>query len=194
MIDINWENRSRMQLLQHLVDTNDYKKYLEIGCDRNQVFDVINVDVKEGVDPLRGGTIRKTSDDFFKDDNRKWDLIFIDGLHEYQQVTRDVNNSLERLNDNGTIVIHDMIPLLPEEAGPSPIIKRWLGDVWRLAFDLAERSDIRFNIFKFDCGCGIIRKGNQIPIIFNNKTSTWNFYENNYKKLPLITFNEYFNQ
>jgi predicted O-methyltransferase YrrM len=193
MINIEWElNHSRIEVLQHLVDSKKYKTYLEIGCDKNQVFDKIVVANKEGVDPNRGGTVRKTSDDFFTNDNRKWDLIFIDGLHAYEQVARDVENAISRLNDNGTIIIHDMLPARESQATLVPTEKYWLGDVWRLAFDLIERSDIKFNIFTFDFGCGIITKDPQVPIVVVDKNETWEFYKNNYTKLPLITFNEYF--
>lgn len=192
MINIEWQEYTRVQLLQHLVTTRNYKHYLEIGCDKNQVFDLIKVELKEGVDPNRGGTQRMTSDAFFEQDNRTWDLIFIDGLHAYDQVSRDVENALARLTDNGTIVIHDMLPARESQATLTPTEKYWLGDVWRLAFDLAERSDIKFNIFKFDFGCGIITKGSQTPYFFENKNHSWDFYQLNYSKLPLITFSDYF--
>lgn len=193
MINIDWQvEHSRIEVLQHLVTSKNYKTYLEIGCDKNQVFDKIIVDTKEGVDPNRGGTVRQTSDDFFAADNRKWDLIFIDGLHAYEQVSRDVENAIARLNDNGTIVIHDMLPTRESQATLVPTEKYWLGDVWRLAFDLIERSDIKFNIFKFDFGCGIITKDSQVPVVITDKNESWDFYKNNYSRLPLITFNEYF--
>lgn len=192
MINIEWQEYNRIQLLQHLVTTRNYKHYLEIGCDKNQVFDLIKVELKEGVDPNRGGTQRMTSDAFFEQDNRTWDLIFIDGLHEYSQVKRDVENALNRLNSGGTIVIHDMLPSRESQATLTPTEKYWVGDVWRLAFDLVERNDIKFNIFKFDFGCGIITRGLQTPYFFENKNHTWDFYQLNYSKLPLITFNDYF--
>jgi len=191
MISINWGNQSRIQLLQKLVDINSYKTYLEIGCDSNVVFDNIKISVKEGVDPVRGGTLRITSDEFFSYDDRKWDLIFIDGLHEYNQVSRDVENALQRLADNGSIVIHDMLPTNEQQAYLTWTVSEWLGDVWRLGFDLMERSDIKFNIFKFDYGCGIITNGSQTPIILD-KSEKWEFYENNYNKLPLVSFEQYF--
>lgn len=192
LINIEWQNYNRVQLLQHLVTTRNYKHYLEIGCDKNQVFDIINVELKEGVDPNRGGTQRMTSDEFFEKDSRTWDLIFIDGLHTYEQVARDVENAIARLNINGTIVIHDMLPVRESQATALPTEKYWLGDVWRLAFDLIERSDIKFNIFTFDFGCGIITKDLQVPLVVPDKNETWEFYKNNYTKLPLITFDQYF--
>ena len=192
MIDIQWQTHTRIKLLQHLIDLHNYQHYLEIGCDKNQVFGNITVGLKEGVDPNRGGTQRMTSDDFFAQDSRTWDLIFIDGLHTYEQVSRDFDNAFARLNPNGTVVIHDMLPLTPAQAGPRPVERYWLGDVWRLAFDLSNRSDLNFQLFKFDFGCGIVTHGAQ-----NSKQlacdGTWDFYQRNYNQLPLTTFEEYFN-
>jgi hypothetical protein len=85
-----------------------------------------------------------------------------------------------------------MLPVRESQATLVPTEKYWLGDVWRLAFDLIERSDIKFNIFKFDFGCGIITKDSQVPVVVADKNESWDFYKNNYNKLPLISFNEYF--
>ena len=51
-----------------------------------------------------------TSDDYFSNHDEKFDIIFIDGLHEGQQVKRDIENSLNVLNKNGHILLHDMNP------------------------------------------------------------------------------------
>lgn len=192
MINIQWDNHNRIELLQFLTDKKGYKTYLEIGCDKNQVFDKINVEFKIGVDPNRGGTLRMTSDAFFAQDDRSWDLIFIDGLHEYLQVKRDVDNALSRLNTGGSIVVHDMLPVRQSQAGAKPEEKYWLGDVWFLGFDLMKRSDIRFNIFNFDFGCGIVTRGQQEPAVLD-AVNNWKFYQENYSKLPIITFEDYFN-
>ena len=43
-----------------------------------------------GVDPMSGGTHRMTSDEFFRRNREQWhykfDLVFIDGLHEVSRV------------------------------------------------------------------------------------------------------------
>ena len=74
----------------------DYKecKYLEIGVFDNKVFNTIPLPINQkiGVDPLRGGTHRMTSDDFFKSNKQYFDVIFIDGLHSYDQCSNDYNN------------------------------------------------------------------------------------------------------
>jgi len=56
----------RWDLIQFLINKYDYSTYLEIGCDKDQSFSKIKISHKVGVDPISGGTIRKTSDEFFK--------------------------------------------------------------------------------------------------------------------------------
>ena len=71
--------------------------YLEIGCDQNDVFNSIPVihSNKIGVDPNSGGSHKMTSDDFFKQNDKSFDVIFIDGLHTYEQTQKDIINSLK---------------------------------------------------------------------------------------------------
>ena len=52
---------------------------------------------------------KKTSDDFFKDNNKKFDAIYIDGYHNGSQVYKDFQNSWRVLNDNGVIIFDDYI-------------------------------------------------------------------------------------
>ena len=54
------------EIIQSIITQQKYNNYLEIGCDRNENFSKINIQNKVGVDPLRGGTLRMTSNDFFK--------------------------------------------------------------------------------------------------------------------------------
>lgn len=192
-VTINWGLQTRCQLLQHLIDSCNYRSYLEIGCDRNQVFDHIALSDKTGVDPQRGGTVRMTSDEFFAEQSRSWDLVFIDGLHEYQQVSRDVANAWSRLAQGGTIVIHDMLPTRSCQTGPAPEEKYWLGDVWRLGFDLAA-SPLDFRILTLDFGCGIIRKNHaqDWSVASDIAQHDWAFYEQHYTQLPLATWEDYF--
>jgi len=59
------ENIYLWNLIQLIINKYNFKNYLEIGCDKNQSFSKIIVNNKVGVDPISGGTIRSTSDDFF---------------------------------------------------------------------------------------------------------------------------------
>ena len=83
---------------------------MEIGCDENKTINEIKIKEKIGVDPIRGGNLRLTSDEFFLRNNKKFDCIFIDGLHEYTQVKKDIINSVSCLNPNGVILVHDCLP------------------------------------------------------------------------------------
>ena len=59
----------RRTIIQEIINKKNYKNYLEIGCYRDDVFSKIDCENKVGVDPVRGGTIRKTSDDYEKEKN-----------------------------------------------------------------------------------------------------------------------------
>ena len=50
---------------------------------------------------------RKTSDDFFHQNQLKFDLIYIDGNHLFDFVVRDITNSLNFINRDGIIVLDD---------------------------------------------------------------------------------------
>ena len=96
------DNIYRWNLIQFLIDKYNLINYLEIGCDDNKLFSKIKIQRKIGVDPFSGGTIRDTSDNFFLNNNEYFDLIFIDGLHEYKQVIRDINNQSN--NESGSSI------------------------------------------------------------------------------------------
>ena len=88
-------------------------KYLEIGVADNNVFNSIplKLENKFGVDPHEGGNYRMTSNEFFqKYKDIKFDVIFIDGLHHYEQCQEDCINAMSALNKNGIILFHDFLP------------------------------------------------------------------------------------
>ena len=165
------ENIYRWDLIQLTIDKYNFQNYLEIGCDKNQSFSKIIVSNKVGVDPIKGGTIRSTSDDFFlKNLNNNYDVIFIDGLHYYEQVIKDIKNSLKILNNDGFILVHDCLPrTLAHQAVPR-YRGSWNGDVWKSIVEL--RNDINLDIItcEIDFGVAIIRKRkNQNPLNLSRK-------------------------
>ena len=138
-------NYYRWDLIKYLINKNGYSDYLEIGCDQDQLFSKIEIKNKIGVDPVSGGTIRKTSDEFFKENDKKFDIIFIDGLHTYKQVKKDILNSVDCLKENGIILVHDCMPdSLSKQAVPRYRMI-WNGDVWKAIVDL--RQDANLEIF-----------------------------------------------
>lgn len=130
--------------------------YLEIGCHRNETFNQIKADIKVGVDPKSGGTVRATSDEFFANNEQCFDAIFIDGLHHCEQVLRDVDNALRVLNPGGAIVLHDCLPTRREHQVRAPITPAWTGDVWRAMLALRQRFDIDPAVVDADWGLGVV--------------------------------------
>lgn len=151
----------RYDIINSLIQKFDYKKYLEIGVQGRVCFNRVNCDVKTGVDPdPNSGTNHiMTSDEFFEENKIKWDIIFLDGLHHSDQIHKDIINSLDCLNEGGTIVVHDCNPKKYEEQLVPRQTKRWNGDVWKAIVRLrTERSDLNIFVIDTDEGCGIIRK------------------------------------
>lgn len=122
----SYKNLKRFQIIQKIIDETHAKTYLEIGISDGTCFEKINCDFKIGVDPCAPYKkpfsegekyFQMTSDDFFINQEnissivkRGIDVVFIDGLHEYTQVMRDVDNCLHYLNRDGYIVLHDCNP------------------------------------------------------------------------------------
>ena len=163
------DNFYRWDLIEYLIKKNNYTNYLEIGCDQNQLFSKVIIDNKIGVDPVSGGNIRKTSDDFFKENNDKFDIVFIDGLHTYEQVKKDILNSVNCLNVNGIILVHDCMPdSLGKQAVPRYKMQ-WNGDVWKAIVDLRQKEDLDIYTCEMDQGIGIITKKKNSSLLILDK-------------------------
>ena len=160
VIDIDWQsiNYNRIAFINKAVNQFKNCKYLEIGCETNTCFNAITTEDKIGVDPNQGGTIKKTSDNFFNDNNSFFDVIFIDGLHQYEQCRKDIINSFKFLNDGGYIFTHDLIPTSWLEANVPRLQTMWTGDTWKVSFELNKTIGIDFNVIIADHGIGMIKK------------------------------------
>ncbi|MDA9960625.1 class I SAM-dependent methyltransferase [Candidatus Pelagibacter sp.] len=189
------ENYYRWDLIKYLINKNNYKNYLEIGCDQNQLFSKIEIENKTGVDPESGGNIKTTSDDFFLSNTEKFDIIFIDGLHMYEQVKKDILNSINCLNDGGIVLVHDCMPdSLAKQAVPRFKMK-WNGDVWKAIVDLRQNKDLDIYTCEMDEGIGIIKKNKNSEILKLDKPINklkFKDYYNNYKDyLRVISIDEF---
>ena len=190
------KKETRDVILQKIIDTKKYKSYLEIGCFNDDLFNKIKCEKKIGVDPYSGGTIRKTSDDFFNANDEKFDCIFIDGLHRYYQVKKDIDNSLKSLNENGIIILHDCLPNNYYEQAIPRSQYIWNGDVWKAIIECRTREDIDTYTINADFGLGVIFKKKNTNMLNLNVSNfsklKFSFYFNDYKKLMnLIEFEEF---
>ena len=185
----------RWDMIEYLIKKNNYKKYLEIGCDQNQLFSRINIQNKVGVDPASGGNVRETSDNFFEKNKDMFDIIFIDGLHIYEQVKKDILNSIKYLNDEGVILIHDCLPdSMAKQAVPRYKLQ-WNGDVWKAIVDLRRNIDLEIFTCEIDQGIGIIKKNKNTSILKIDKPieklKFEDYYENYKNYMRIISLEEF---
>jgi hypothetical protein len=183
----------RIEVVQRIIDKKKARRYLEIGVSNGTNFFRIKARQKTAIDPhfkfsgkrkaewilknprnLTAKYCECTSDDFFSSagSGARFDVVFIDGLHTYEQSLRDVVSSLARLEKGGVIVIHDCNPLSQAAAHPAESFQQaatlnlpgwegsWSGDVWKTVCYLrSQRRDLRVFVLNCDGGLGIVTKG-----------------------------------
>ncbi len=193
-LNYDWKSLpSRTEIIQNIINKKNYEKYLEIGCDKDDNFSKIQAKIKIGVDPQRGGTIRMTSDEFFKKNKENFDIIFLDGLHTYEQTIKDIQNSLNIISEKGVILIHDCLPKKIWNQIVPRVYGHWNGDVWKAivhsrTFDQADTYTIIA-----DHGLGIIFK-RQNRNLLNLKITNFkklkyaDYYNNHMKFMNLINY------
>jgi hypothetical protein len=184
---------NRTDIINFFIKKYDHKSYLEIGVsDPGVNFAKIIVDKKISVDPnVNEANFVMTSDDFFKENNEKFDVIFIDGLHESEQVYRDIHNSINSLNDGGSIILHDcnphseIIQLVPQIQGGE-----WTGDCWKAFVKFRQENNQYFTfVIDTDYGVGVIKKSNKgiTPLVIDKDINYENFDSNRIDWLNLIS-------
>jgi len=188
-INFNFDKRNRLDLIKHAIKKNDYKKYLEIGCHNNEVFDKIEIE-KIGVDPISGGNYRGTSDKFFKENVKNFDCIFIDGLHEYNQTKRDILNSIEILKKDGIIILHDCLPPSISHQRVPRTRYTWNGDVWKAIVEARTWEHVDTYTVLSDQGLGLIKKKKNSNVLnignVSFKKLKYKFFYENYPKIMRI--------
>ena len=169
-LNLKFDNIKRWDLIDYLNTTYKFNSYLEIGCDDDQLFSKISIQEKIGVDPVSGGNYRAKSDDFFDKNLKKFDLVFIDGLHEYHQVKKDILNSIKFLNKEGFILVHDCLPRSISAQAVPRFRNIWNGDVWKAIVELRTYPNLEIFTCLADEGISIIqvKKNSQILKIEKN--------------------------
>jgi len=177
----------RYDLINYLIKKNNFKTYLEIGYQHGINYSNICIENKTTIDPYPSVTLNNlqmenkiyvdkdinlyltTSNTFFETFDHKYDIIFIDGLHTYEQVKLDFENSIKSLNENGLIVLHDMNPIDVFHEGRIITGRersksfadggQWNGDCYKLAIDMYNgKYDYEYFTVDIDQGCMIVSK------------------------------------
>lgn len=121
---------------------------------------------------------RMSSDDFFRlyYSDIRFDVVFVDGFHEYGQCMKDIEGSLKLLSDSGVILLHDTNPLteingkkykeyyeiLRMRGGAEGVDSFWNGDVWKCLVELGERG-FEYETWDVPHGVTVVTKcGNKV--------------------------------
>lgn len=185
------------EVLNYIIQKKGYKSYLEIGTQSGKNFNLIECENKTGVDPdpEAKASFHMSSDDFFGGNHNyffprvcKFDCIFIDGLHTAEQARKDFINSMEHLNEDGVIVIHDTNPYREEITIVPRITKEWTGDVYKFVYSLLAK----LATLPFDYGITIIKK--QDDYLIADEEVTWEkFSKQKTHMLNIVTEEEFKN-
>ncbi|NES76927.1 MULTISPECIES: class I SAM-dependent methyltransferase [unclassified Okeania] len=150
--------KRRSDRLNKLATINQSSNYLEIGVAKGVTFNAINIKNKVAVDPKFQFKTKEyatenivflevTSDEFFKNHAKgfeSFDLIYIDGLHTFEQTFRDFCASVSLAHAKTIWLIDDTCPGSYAQAQPSlqncVKLKRisqekpgaWMGDVFKV--------------------------------------------------------------
>lgn len=189
---------TRTEIINHLICKVKGTSYLEIGVrEPHGNYNHIVCENKVAVDPvpLGEGILPLTSDEFFKQNLLTYDVVFIDGLHEEEQVVKDIINSLEVLNEGGYVVCHDMSPTTElMQRVPIETSGAWTGDCWKAWVKLrSSRKDLSMFVVDTDFGVGIIKKGKQKCLSLGDLSLNYNNLEANRTEwLNLISIQKFY--
>ena len=129
---------NRTNIINLIAKRIDARSYLQIGGGATTGnFNSIAVSAKIHVDPA--GHVHDhrvcpvTSAGFWEDNTLSWDLILIDGDHQFQAVKYDIHHAAACLSPGGVMVIRGVLPISAGEgAADRPSVKAvWCGEVWR---------------------------------------------------------------
>jgi hypothetical protein len=196
----------RYDIVNHFIKSRNFENYLEIGVFEAYCFRKIISKNKDGVDPgLESETpnevnYKMDSNTFFEqlNESKKYDIVFIDGLHHSEQVDFDIQNSIINTVDNGVIVLHDCSPhsynitTIPRQS------VEWTGDVYKSVLKFQKDNDKHtFFTVNTDYGVGVIVKNTKPTIKYDNEfyengIKDWDFFNQNREKLlNLISIDEF---
>jgi Methyltransferase domain len=180
---------NRIDVVRAALASTDVRSYLEIGVRNGDCFHAVEAPTRVAVDPhftfrpplvararrllgARTGTFyfQTTSDDFFRRAVHRFapfDVVFVDGLHTYEQSYRDVENALRSLAEHGVILVHDCSPSSAAAAAPTldeaprtpGWVWEWNGEVYKTIVRLRTRPDLRVSVLDCDHGVGIVARG-----------------------------------
>lgn len=171
---------TKSELINKIIEKNNYKSYLELGLGLTaETFKDVKCEYKYCVDIVKVfdnlPNFVGTTNSFFEQNTKKYDLIFIDADHSYEAVLLDFMNSVKFLNKGGVILMHDIGPYLLEHTNP------WsCGEAYKVFVEI--RKNQNYNSFTFrlcDTDCiGIVKISENEDILNLDVTDFDSFFKN----------------
>lgn len=116
-------------VVNSLAKAFNVSSYLELGLDRCVTIQMVKeslpdcycfgVDLRVSVKDGNFDYYEGTTDSFFEQNTKTFDLIFIDADHSHISAAKDLANALKVLNKHGVILMHDMDPSRDELFHPT---------------------------------------------------------------------------
>jgi hypothetical protein len=156
--------------------------YLELGTGDGDNFRAVKCTDKCTVDnkPLTG-TFFGTTDDFFAQNTRRYDITFIDADHNVDSVVKDFNSAIKITNK--WVFLHDLYP--PEEFFAN---YAWSGDAFRFLNHVYTNKLFPIYVLNNDFGLSAVRMPVAEPVADIQKISYDEFIINS---IPTITFDQF---
>lgn len=191
--------------INRIARTISAQSYLEVGVATGDTFLRVEIPYKVAVDPHfqfdtsayeteKQKFYQITSDQFFLSvDDREFDIIFLDGLHTFEQTFRDFCNSILVSTPKTVWIIDDTIPSDVFSSIPSPkealeyraeqgLAKHtaWHGDIYKMIFaihDFFPRLSFR-----------TARQGNPQTVVWQHPRSSFRPIFNDLEKISRLSY------
>lgn len=99
-----------------------------------------------------------------RNEKTKYDIVFVDPWHTYEQSFMDLETALKLVSDTGIIVVHDCCPYTEELIGP---YKKgaWCGQTYEAFVNFRHKhKELESFCIYADYGCGLLSKVSRFNI------------------------------
>jgi len=197
---------NKQQIINYLIRKYNLKSYLEIStpttsfvypeiiCDEKTIvcYGINQPKLREDIE------INELSLDEYKNMkfDKKFDIIFVDPYHSFNQSYYDIELAYSLLSENGFIVVHDCYTTIRYLLNPDYQYGAWCGETYK-AFLNFNINHPEYLLFIVDCdfGCGIISKNKKRRKLYNIKLDDITldkFLENTGDYVILLNENDFY--
>ena len=127
---------NRYDIINQFIQERKFESYLEIGTYMGESFLNVRCDRKVSIDPdpESCAMLHVTSDEFFAYNTERFDIVFVDGLHDCHPTSEEMQ-------------MHSTVSRQGYE---------WTGDVWKAFVLVRAVMPYEIYVIDHDYGCGII--------------------------------------